>query len=193
MQEAKQNLRLQVKKRLCDLEIEEKENLDFAISKRFVQFLDARVHSSQNQSLTVGMFYPLSDEVYWPSYPITTTQLAFPEVVGREMVFRQCGLEELVEVEMFGRKMRVPGQGKSIVNPDIIIVPGLAFDQTGNRLGRGGGFYDAYLRNFDGPKVGICKQLQLVDELPVEDHDVKVDFVVTDQRIIEVTSHKEDI
>ena len=193
MQEAKQNLRLQVKKRLCDLEIEEKENLDCAISKRFVQFLDARVHSLQNQSFTVGIFYPLSDEVYWPDYPITTTQLAFPEVDGPKMVFRQCGLEELVELEMFGRKMRVPSQGKSIVNPDIIIVPGLAFDESGNRLGRGGGFYDAYLRNFHGPKIGICKQLQLVDELPVEDHDVKVDFVVTDQRIIEVTSHKEDI
>ena len=188
MQEAKQNLRLQVKKRLCDLEIEEKENLDFAISKRFVQFLDARVHSSQNQSLTVGMFYPLSDEVYWPSYPITTIQLAFPEVDGHQMVFRQCGLEELVEVEMFGRKMRVPGQGKSIVNPDMIIVPGLAFDRAGNRLGRGGGFYDAYLRNFHGPKVGICKQMQLVDELPIEEHDVRVDFVITENSTVDASS-----
>ena len=193
MQEAKKNLRSLVKDKLRGLSAEEKKQLDYLISKRFNQFLDSRIQLSTNQSLTVGIFYPLSDEVYWPDYPITTTQLAFPEVDGRKMVFRQCGLEELVELEMFGRKMRVPGQGKSIVNPDIIIVPGLAFDESGNRLGRGGGFYDAYLRNFSGRKVGICKQLQLVDELPVEDHDVKVDFVVTDQRIIEVTSHKEDI
>jgi 5-formyltetrahydrofolate cyclo-ligase len=193
LQEAKINLRSQVKDKLRDLKKEDKEHLDLMVSKRFNQFLDSRIQMSINQSLTVGIFYPLSDEVYWPDYPITTAQLAFPEVDGPKMVFRQCGLEELVDVEMFGRKMKVPGQGKSIVNPDIIIVPGLAFDEAGNRLGRGGGFYDAYLRNFHGPKIGICKQLQLVDELPVEDHDVRVDFVVTDQQFIYVTSHKEDI
>ena len=193
MQEAKKNLRSLVKDKLRGLSTEEKKHLDYLISKRFNQFLDSRIQLSTNQSLTVGIFYPLSEEVYWPDYPITTTQLAFPEVDGPKMVFRQCGLEELVELEMFGRKMRVPGQGKSIVNPDIIIVPGLAFDESGNRLGRGGGFYDAYLRSFHGTKIGICKQMQLVDELPVEDHDVKVDFVVTDQQVIEVTSHKEDI
>ena len=190
MQDAKKNLRLQIKQRLCNLENEEKEKLDSVISKRLNHFLDARINKSNNQLLTVGIFYPLSDEVYWPDYPITTLQLAFPEVDGHLMVFRQCGLEELVEVELFGRKMRVPGQGKSIVKPDIIIVPAIAFDRTGNRLGRGGGFYDAYLRNFDGPKVGICKELQLVDELPIEEHDVKVDFVITEKMVSEISSIK---
>ena len=188
MQEAKKNLRSQVKIKLRDLKNEEKQNLDFAISKRLNQFLDSRVQLSIDQSLTVGIFYPLSDEVYWPNYPMTTVQLAFPEVAGREMVFRQCGLEELVEVEMFGQKMKVPGQGKSIVNPDMIIVPGLAFDRAGNRLGRGGGFYDAYLRNFHGPKVGICKELQLVDELPIEEHDIKVNFVITENLTVDASS-----
>ena len=108
------------------------------------------------------------------------------------MVFRQCGLEELVELEMFAEKMRVPGQGKSIVNPDIIIVPGLAFDESAIDWPRRR-FLRCLSSEFSRPKIGICKQLQLVDELPVEDHDVKVDFVVTDQQIIEVTSHKEDI
>jgi 5-formyltetrahydrofolate cyclo-ligase len=190
LQDAKKNLRLQIKQRLCNLENEEKEKLDSVISKRLNHFLDARINMSNNQLLTVGIFYPLSDEVYWPDYPITTLQLAFPEVDGHLMVFRQCGLEELVEVELFGRKMRVPGQGKSIVKPDIIIVPAIAFDRTGNRLGRGGGFYDAYLRNFDGPKIGICKELQLVDELPIEEHDVKVDFVITEKMVSEISSIK---
>ena len=190
MQEAKINLRLQVKKRLSDLKTDEKKSKDFAIAKRLNQFLDSCQHLSINQSLTVGIFYPLSDEVYWPNYPITTLQLAFPEVDGHKMVFRQCGLEELVEVAMFGQKMKVPDQGKSIVKPDIIIVPGLAFDRSGNRLGRGGGFYDAYLRNFHGQKIGICKQMQFVDELPIEEHDIKVDFVITENEMINVSSQK---
>jgi len=91
---------------------------------------------------------------------------------------------------MFGQKMKVPDQGKSIVKPDIIIVPGLAFDRSGNRLGRGGGFYDAYLRNFHGQKIGICKQMQFVDELPIEEHDIKVDFVITENEMINVSSQK---
>jgi 5-formyltetrahydrofolate cyclo-ligase len=190
LQEAKKNLRSQVKDKLRDLGKEEKEHSDLLISKRLNQFIDSRVLTSENQSLNLGIFYPLSDEVYWPSYPMTTIQLAFPEVDGRKMIFRQCGLERLVEVEMFGRKMRVPGQANPIVNPDIIIVPGLAFDKSGNRLGRGGGFYDAYLRNSDGPKVGICKQLQLVDELPIEEHDVKMDFIISENSIFDCTSIK---
>ena len=104
MQEAKKNLRSLVKDKLRGLSTEEKKQLDYLISKRFNQFLDSRIQLSTNQSLTVGIFYPLSDEVYWHDYPITTTQLAFPEVDGPKMVFRQCGLEELVELEMFGEK-----------------------------------------------------------------------------------------
>ena len=120
-------------------------------------------------------------------------KLAFPEVVGRNMFFRQCGLEELVEIKQFGRKMRVPGQGSPKVKPDIIIVPAIAFDEHGNRLGRGGGFYDSYLRHFEGTKIGICKDMQLVDELPIEDHDIRVDFVCTESNLIQCSSIREEI
>lgn len=192
MQEAKKILRLQVKDKLRNLKNEDKNKLDSQITERLNKYLDSRYLLSENQSLTVGVFYPLSDEVYWPTTLTAAKQLAFPEVVGREMLFRQCGLEALVEVKQFGQKMRVPGQGHQVVKPDIIIVPGIAFDQTGNRLGRGGGFYDSYLAKFDGPKIGICKSLQLVDELPIEEHDIKVDFVITEKNLIECPSSKEE-
>ena len=108
MQEAKKILRLQVKDKLRNLKNEDKNKLDSQITERLNKYLDSRYLLSENQSLTVGVFYPLSDEVYWPTTLTAAKQLAFPEVVGREMLFRQCGLEALVEVKQFGQKMREP-------------------------------------------------------------------------------------
>lgn len=66
-------------------------------------------------------------------------------------------------------------------NP-IILVPGLAFTTNGNRLGRGGGYYDRYLETWGARlyKIGVCLQIQLLPALPTEPNDQKVDIVVTD-------------
>lgn len=63
-----------------------------------------------------------------------------------------------------------------------IVVPGTAFTQAGARMGRGRGYYDKYLSQpgFRGVKVGVCYAHQLVGELPVEPHDVFMDYVITD-------------
>jgi 5-formyltetrahydrofolate cyclo-ligase len=62
---------------------------------------------------------------------------------------------------------------------DLVIVPGMAFDSKGNRLGRGGGFYDRLLPTLSCPKVGVCRNHQFVEEVPVQSWDQKVDIVVT--------------
>jgi 5-formyltetrahydrofolate cyclo-ligase len=64
---------------------------------------------------------------------------------------------------------------------DIIIVPGVAFDKSGGRLGRGGGYYDRLLRNARKTvKIGLCFREQIVKKVPMKAHDVKVDRVITD-------------
>lgn len=69
---------------------------------------------------------------------------------------------------------------------DLILVPGVCFDKTGNRLGRGGGYYDRYLANdkLEAALVGVCRSEQLVDILEVDVHDKKVDILVSDTRVI---------
>lgn len=63
---------------------------------------------------------------------------------------------------------------------DMIIVPGLAFDQQGRRLGYGGGYYDAFLARHPGVlKVAVAFPFQVVAEVPVDAHDVRVDLVLT--------------
>jgi 5-formyltetrahydrofolate cyclo-ligase len=76
--------------------------------------------------------------------------------------------------------------------PVIVVTPGLAFDRKGNRLGRGGGYYDGFLREArarDGDAralavVGICLAVQVADEVPHDDRDERVDAIVTDEELI---------
>jgi len=69
--------------------------------------------------------------------------------------------------------------------PDVIIVPGVAFDAAGGRLGRGGGWYDRLLGDpsLRGLAVGVAFDPQLVASIPTEDHDAAVDVVVTEHAV----------
>ena len=67
---------------------------------------------------------------------------------------------------------------------DLVIVPGVAFDHGGGRLGFGKGCYDAFLSHTDAYKIGLCYDVQLLDTLPTEEHDVRMDAVVTESEII---------
>ncbi len=68
---------------------------------------------------------------------------------------------------------------------DLVVVPGLAFDDRGYRLGRGGGFYDRLLSKLrrTATTVGLAFDCQIVDAVPVDDRDMAVDMIVTDRRV----------
>lgn len=63
---------------------------------------------------------------------------------------------------------------------DLIVVPAVAYDRRGNRLGRGKGYYDRLLSHSRAITVGVCYGFQLVDEIDAEEHDIPVDFVIAD-------------
>ena len=66
-----------------------------------------------------------------------------------------------------------------------VLVPGLGFNKKGRRLGKGQGYYDKALETFQGTKVGVCFDCQVVEEdLPEEKHDVRVDSIVTEKEVI---------
>lgn len=68
---------------------------------------------------------------------------------------------------------------------DLILVPGLAFDPRGNRLGRSAGYFDRFLAKVKSSvtKIGVAFDQQIVDNLPTKPHDVAMDIVVTDRRV----------
>ena len=69
---------------------------------------------------------------------------------------------------------------------DLVLVPGIAFDMEGHRIGYGYGYYDKFLKKVPkAVKIGLCFDFQVVDKVPREEHDVPVDLVVTEKGIVE--------
>ena len=73
---------------------------------------------------------------------------------------------------------------------DLTIVPGLCFDKNGYRVGYGGGFYDYFLSTHSTTKVGICYDNQITDEIDIDEHDIKMDILVTDKQVIRCKDYK---
>lgn len=68
---------------------------------------------------------------------------------------------------------------------DLALIPGIAFDINGARIGFGKGYYDRFLAAFKGIKAGICYDFQLLDYVPSSPHDVKMDIILTEKRILQ--------
>lgn len=72
---------------------------------------------------------------------------------------------------------------------DIVIVPALAFDSSKNRIGFGGGYYDTFLNKVRGKNkntlfIGVCYDFQMIEEVPIEGHDVTLDFVINESEVL---------
>jgi 5-formyltetrahydrofolate cyclo-ligase len=67
---------------------------------------------------------------------------------------------------------------------DLILVPGVAFDRVGRRVGRGGGFYDRLLPQYRASRAGICFDFQCLGAVPAEKHDLRMNWVVTETQIL---------
>ena len=67
---------------------------------------------------------------------------------------------------------------------ELVIVPGIAFDEKGNRIGYGEGYFDRLLKRMDAKKIGIAYDFQILKEIPNEEHDVKMDVIVSEKRVL---------
>ena len=114
-------------------------------------------------------------------------QVCYPRIVGGLLeFFRVLQLEDL-QPGTYG-VATPPAVQERIVPPaaiDLMVVPGVAFDQRGYRLGYGRGYYDRCLAQSAGiAAFGLCYEFQLCPELPVEEHDRRVEALATEQRLI---------
>jgi len=114
-------------------------------------------------------------------------QPVYPRAVpsSRRLEFAPCAPRELVRGPLGARE---PPPGARAVDPrdvDVVILPGIGFSFDGHRLGRGGGYYDATLREMpDARRVGLGFEVQLLPELPFETHDARLDAIVTEARTL---------
>ncbi|WP_342541174.1 5-formyltetrahydrofolate cyclo-ligase [Heyndrickxia sp. FSL K6-6286] len=114
-------------------------------------------------------------------------QVAVPKCVPqtKEMVFKQITSFTQLESVYFGlyEPIDVASEIKK-TDLDLIIVPGLAFTKQGYRLGFGGGYYDRFLLKYEGSKISLAFSEQIKQNLPIEDHDIPVDIIITESNKI---------
>ena len=131
---------------------------------------------------TVALYASLPDEVASMEAVEALAQqkrVVLPRVAGDSMEFYDYHSEQM-SCGAFG--ISEP-QGEQAVEPsdiDVIIVPGVVFTRSGQRIGRGKGYYDKYLSraNFRATKIGVCYSEQIAEQIDVEPHDIVMDCVV---------------
>lgn len=154
------------------------------------QRLIARIHEflPWQSARTVLLFAPLADEVdVWPlaAEALTAGKVValpgFDEIAGSYVARQIRDPAADVIAGRFGvREPRATCPVVAFAALDLVLVPGVAFDCFGNRLGRGKGFYDRLLALIpDAVSCGVGFDEQVVPELPVEPHDVKLHYVLT--------------
>lgn len=109
-------------------------------------------------------------------------RVAVPKVFGDEMRF--LWIDDLNSVAPGAFNIPEPIADEPVAHDPtaLVLMPGLAFDAEGHRLGYGGGFYDRYLANEPNhPLVALCYDFQMLDHLETETHDIPVDLVIVDK------------
>ncbi len=146
--------------------------------------------------LTVSGFLSISNEIdMQPSLEALTDAgqvTCLPVVIERAKPLSFRLWKKGDPLESGPLQTRHPLGNAETVEPVVLLVPLLAFDRRGNRVGWGGGFYDRTLadlksRNGDVIAVGIGFDGQSIERVPVGDHDVAMDWIVTEKQIIEIT------
>jgi len=138
--------------------------------------------------------------LYAPAHNETDTELLlaaalhagkrvlYPAVCGHQMVFRRVERIEALQKGAFGIMEPCPtGADHQVDKADLIVVPGVAFDLTGHRIGYGKGFYDRFLHHpgCTAHLIGLCHDFQLtVGRIPFDAHDIPMEIIVSDKRVI---------
>ncbi|MCY4643118.1 MAG: 5-formyltetrahydrofolate cyclo-ligase [Bacteriovoracales bacterium] len=181
MKETKRELRLKIKKSLASLDKDRLRDKSAPLSR----FLN---HSMQRgRHLTWGVFFPTDKEPKWQMEidDLESFKLAWPKFKALgEMEFYQCRELDLIPSREFGPEIPCPPPLSKTV-PEALVVPALGLTRSGKRLGRGKGYYDRILKTFRGPTIGLCFEEQLCDEIPEEEHDQRVQIVITDKQVLE--------
>ena len=190
----KKELRHELKEYRSNFPEEKKSHYDRAIFDNLVRTLTFRhtdsflaYYSIEGEVYTINIIEAALEQgkrVYLPRCTKSQT--------GTDIMFfhKVNNLSELVE-GMYG--IHEPPEKFPLFEPKghcACIVPGLAFDITGNRIGYGKGYYDRFLRDFCGTKIGLCYSDFLLDSLPVGRYDTKVDMVITEKGIVNLNAKK---
>jgi 5-formyltetrahydrofolate cyclo-ligase len=177
----KRAIRQHIKERRAELDAAWREQTSAAICAR-IQELDAFARAG-----TVGIYLALPGEVILDELVLRCRELGKRVCVPVfDEAAQVCVMAEWhANIDLVSGKWDVlePSEHRLVADDaiDLMLVPGVAFDQHGERLGRGGGYYDRMLERSGAYHLGVAFDFQLVEALSPEPHDVAMDLVVTER------------
>ena len=185
----KKELRLSLRESLAEVSSENWR----AISQSFISSLVEWLHIERDIK-KVGIYSSLPNEVDFQMIHLLlpSVEWHYPLVKGSELSFHRVSKKDTLIAGYFGIEEPDPMVHPPVISSslDLILCPGLAFTKEGKRLGRGGGFYDRFLATVpNAVKMGVCVDAQLINELPVEEHDVKMTHLLTTNGVLHIKEH----
>ena len=146
----------------------------------------------------IALYAPINqevdtDEIFAAAFE-SGKRVLYPALCDKEIVFREVmGLDTLQEGAFGILEPRPTGIEHKADKADLIVVPGVAFDLSGHRIGYGKGYYDRFLKHPERKThlVGLCHDFQVVDgAIPTDPHDIEMEIIITDRRIIHCRSNR---
>ena len=179
-----EELRKEMKEKLLEQSAQERASRSFAIAEKTLKLLEFQrannIHfymsmpSEVNTEFLIDRALSVGKRVVLPVTDLVNKELHWYEVKNRSRDLKRGALGILEPDARVARKFTE--------NAQCIFVPGIVFDQKNNRIGRGAGLYDRFLSKLSPNvyKVGLAFSFQVLPEIPVQDHDVQMDKVITD-------------
>jgi 5-formyltetrahydrofolate cyclo-ligase len=176
--EEKKALRQLIKQRLTSI------GYDETLQRSGVLFSKLEQHAVFQQAQTVMLYWSMKGEVHTHDFAIKWAkdkEIILPVVRGDKLHLKKfTGTQSLIVGEKYGIQEPDGENFTDLGAIDLVIVPGVAFDKAKNRMGHGKGYYDGLLPNLRAYKIALCFNFQMVDEVPTETHDIKMDEIITD-------------
>jgi len=139
-------------------------------------------HPAFKKAKIVLLYHSLEDEVNTHEFIEKWSlhkQIILPVVAGNDLELRSYTGDTGLKIGAFGIEEPTGMIFKDYEAIDLVVVPGVAFDHAGNRLGRGKGYYDRLLSHIPAFKIGICFPFQFIENVPSEPLDIRMDTIIT--------------
>lgn len=155
-------------------------------SKRIAQNLKGLL---REKSKTCGIFHAMKSEPQIFTLADEAdlhVQFAYPHIEENQTAMNFYSAKKMRKSNLGFLIPDLTDEETSLANIDTVVIPGLVFHSSGIRIGRGGGFYDRFLSSFQGIRIGVCFEEQvLIDPWELQSWDEKIHYVVTEDRVID--------
>lgn len=180
----KQTWRAEMLARLEQLETHKKAMYTYAIHHRLLQ------HTIWQHASVVGITHAQSME--WDTMPLAEKALEDGKIIAFPKTNSETRMMDFYAIQHFDQ-LKAGYAGIYEPDPilatyidkgqmDLLIVPGIVFDEMGFRIGFGGGYYDRFLEDYQGLTVSLAAEFQVVQQLPIETFDRSVQHIMTEER-----------